>query len=261
MKVKFLILCLMFSCFVNANDWHERKAEGWIWFEENEKKEDKPQAVPSSVQTIHHDSPSPRRDPEKELEAFKKEFERTLKIAVWDPSQENVLAFQKMQLIALEKSAEFSRVWQHNLLNFPETDPNVVSVPSSQYGIQIQKLAKHQEKEALILSLAQKYGLMFFYEGAKLTSQATAENIKNFAKKYNWKLYGISMDDTVLSNIENQINGKSLAQHFKITLFPSLFVVDPNSNEIYPIAYGMASQEKIEQNILIQFSARGNQHE
>lgn len=109
-----------------------------MWFEEDKK-------AKKEESLVHASSPSPQstsfveRDPEKELEAFKKDFERKLKIAVWDPTPENVLAFQQVQLIALEKSIEFSRVWQQNLLVHPHLDSSIDSLPSSQYGTKFKK--------------------------------------------------------------------------------------------------------------------------
>jgi conjugal transfer pilus assembly protein TraF len=247
-KIKFLFPMFMVSISLYA-DWHERKAEGWIWFEENKEsnKETKIQNQPILNSSV-------KRDPEKELEEFKLEFDRKLKTAVWDPTPENVLAFQKMQLIALEKSSEFSRVWQQNLLAYPQLDPSIQSFPTSQYGIQIQKLVQQEKKEDFFRTLSQKYGLLFFYEGDKLTSQATGEVVKRFSKKYDWQLYGASIDDHLLDGIENQSSAKKLADLFNISIFPSLFLVDPENNQLFPIAYGMVSQEKIEENIALQFS-------
>jgi len=234
---------------LNANDWHERKAEGWVWFEE-EKKSDKDQP-------IREKSYQEGRDPEKELDAFKRDFERKLKIATWDPTPENVLAFQKMQFIALEKSVEFGRVWQQNLLANPYLDSTIHSLPSSQYGNEIQKHIYQQEKEAFLRSLAKEHGLLFFYQGLKLTSQASAEIIRNFANKYDFKLYGVAVDETIIAEIENQASAKNLIEQFNISIFPSLYIVDPENNRLYPIAYGMVSQDKIEENILLQLSKRG----
>lgn len=240
--------------FVHA-DWHDRKAEGWVWFEEKEdpkisKKTEEPfpieKPIPEEVK-----SKIIKKDQEKELEAFKKELERSLKVATWDPKPENVAVYQRMQLIALEKSIEFGRIWQQNLLNQPALDASIES-PSSYYGTQLQKTLRHQEKENRLHELAKNYGLLFFYEGASLSSQATAEIVKNFANKYQFELYGLSHDQHLIEGIQNQSLGQQFIDSLKLTIFPSLYLVDPDNNRLIPIAYGMVAQEKIEDNILMQ---------
>lgn len=260
--VNYLLFACLFSSNIALATWHDRRAEGWVWFEEKPdprvskpKEEVLPPSKPPSECPKENPTPEKpkvvKKDPEKELEAFKKELERSLKIATWDPTPQNVAAYQKLQLIALDKSLEFGRVWQQNLLSNPSLDASIDS-PNSYYGIQLQKTLRQQEKEQHFKNLAKNHVLLFLYEGGNLTSQATSQIVKAFAKKYQFELYGYALDHQVIADIENQPSVQTLIQQLNIKTFPSLFIFDVAQKQLIPIAYGMVAQEKIEDNTLIQ---------
>ena len=241
--MKFKILFLLFFVSYNPflfSGWLDRKAEGWAWYEDLEKKE-----KPEEKQRI--------LSPAEELSNAKKELEEKLAAAVLHPSEENVLNFMAEQKRLIEQSEAFSKIWTKILLKYPTMDGTITNYPVSQYGIQVRREIDKENKEQLIKLLAKEHGLFFFYEGKKKTSQAFSLVVKEFAKRYQWEVLAISMDNVFLEGFSNNKLENGMTKTLNINTFPSLFVINPNTNETVPIAFGLSTLDQIENNIVMQF--------
>jgi conjugal transfer pilus assembly protein TraF len=236
MKTLTLLLPLFFA---STNDfWKDRHAEGWAWYEEQ-----KEELSPTSPL---------KKNPTEQLAGIKKDLEEKLAKALIEPSEENLEAYIQAQKYWIDRSAEFSRLWAKVVLKNPELD-ETIQHPVSQYGIQVEQEILREKKYALIRSLASSHGLFFFYEGKNKASQAFAYIVKEFMKKHAWDALAISMDGTLIEGFPNSRQDTRVAEKLGIGTFPSLVLVNPKTNQMYPIAFGMISLDQIENNILLHF--------
>lgn len=245
-----LILFLSIQSFTDAG-WIDRKAEGWAWYEDLKKEEEKSEIIP--VQPIPVAVVKQPLTPSDELSQVKKEMENSLAEAVLRPTTESVGQYMEMQKKWVDQSGVFAQAWARVLLEKPFLD-ETTRTPVSQYGIQVQKKIIQERKETVIKQLAKDHGLFFFYEGKKQTSAAFALVVKAFAQRYQWEVFAVSLDKTKLEGFKNNQQDNGISRAFNVETAPSLYVVNPKTHEVIPIAFGLITVEQIENNLLLQFT-------
>lgn len=237
---RWIVPCLILSLQLEAG-WLERKAEGWAWYEDAKQKpaekEEKP-IVSASEQ----------------IEQARKDLENLLAEALLEPTVENTKKYMEAQKTWMERSTAFANTWQKVIIANPQLDPTATTFATSQYGRQLQRMIEQEEKEQLIKSIAEEYGLFFFYEGESRISKAFALVINAFARKYGWAVLGITTDGTMLTEIPNSVANNGIASEMKISIFPALFAINPTKREAIPLAFGLKSVDQIEENIFAQFT-------
>lgn len=248
----YSILAIHATCSLEAR-WLDRKAEGWAWYEEREKKETREDEKTEDILPPPPVQQSSYPYLEK-LDKFKKDYEEHLAKAVLEPTEENVAQLMVEQKKRLDQSTTFSKLWSQILLKYPELDESVTGFPVTQYGIQLQKQAIEEQRESFIKSLAQESGLFFFYEGSSKASLGFAFVVKEFAKKYHWQILAICVDGIQIDEFENHKFDNGISKKWAIKQYPSLYIVYPQSQEIIPIAFGLSTIDQIESNIALQFS-------
>ena len=159
----------------------------------------------------------------------------------------------RLQKMWIDRSKNFSTVWQRTLLENPDLNPLATSFSTSHYGRQIQKRIKEGEKDQLIASLKDSYGLFFFFDNS-IPSQAFSKIVKSFSERHKWTVVAISSDNERSTVFPKVLPDNGIVNLFGVTVLPSLYVANPASKDFRPVAYGMSSLEEIEKNILIQFS-------
>jgi conjugal transfer pilus assembly protein TraF len=264
-KVTRIIALFSLAIFTHAQvagGWLERKAEGWAWYEDMQKpekkirQENKPKLEETKPEELFLQvlpvSPAPLSAAERATK-IRKDLEEKLAQAVLEPTEENVENYIREQQKWIDQSAHFSSTWAKVLLKQPELDATT-EFPVSQYGIQLYKQLEQEKQAALMQKLNSHYGLFFFYEGKSKSSQAFSFVVQEFAKKYGWEVVAISKDGFLLEGFSDNHLDNGTIQTLGITVFPSLFLVNPQTADIRPISFGLVSLDRIERNIELQFS-------
>lgn len=237
--MRYLFLFLLCAAPLQAR-WIDRKSEGWAWYEDLEKKEEPKERLQE------------KRSAKELLDAYKKEVEESLALAILEPSQEHVERYIRLQKEWTDRSKLFAVAWKKTLLEHPELDPSASSFPTSHYGRLLQKKIKAGEKTTLIRSLSKEHGLFFFLDGG-LPSQAFAKVVKKFSEKYSWEVFAVSVDGSSTGDFAEPLENNGLSERFGASIYPSLYVVDFSTKKASAIAYGLSSLEGIENNLLLLF--------
>ena len=193
--------------------WLDRKAEGWAWYEEEEKKRiveiAEEDIAPSAVE---------------QLAAVKKNLELMFAEALLKPNHENIVNYLEAQKEWMDKSAAFANHWGKALLDRPDLDPTATTYATTQYGRQLQKTIEQEERTRLIKTVAQGHGLLFFYEGGSKASQAFAHVVKAFSDKYKWPVIGIAADGIVIPEIGGDPD-QGWAARLGLEVLPALMAI------------------------------------
>jgi conjugal transfer pilus assembly protein TraF len=233
------LLCTLLP-FTLLAGWHERKAEGWSWYED-QRKSDKEGTI---------EEPSPNST--EQIVQVRKNLEEKLAAALLEPTPENIRLYMEEQQKWVERSSHFAQVWAQLLLNHPHLDYTATSIPVSQYGLQLYKQNLQEEKEKLIASLVNDYGLFFFYEGQNEASALFGRIVQELAKKYGWETIAISIDGVELQGVASR-KDNGIVQTLGIDLVPALYLINPKTNIAIPVAFGLVAMDQIENNIALQF--------
>ena len=254
MKIIFLLLStsLLFA-ETSEVPWLQRKAEGWVWFEKEKKKnEPKKEALPKKTEQPSPPIKNNKLTNKQQLDIIKKKIEEQLAQAILYPTAENVTIYMQMQDAMVKKSEVFANVWSKILLTHPELD-TTLERPISQYGLAISQKIMKEQQEKQLKELGKKYMLFFFYESSCRFAKSFSKVIKEFCKIYNWKLLGITLDGQTLADIPTLQKTDKMMKHFNVKYTPAVMLFDPLTEESIPVGWGILAMSQLEENIIKQF--------
>jgi len=218
-------------------DYYQEHAKGWHWYDDPapEVQPKKPAAKPA--------------DPVEQMNAIRATIRRALAKAIIEPSAENVEKYIATQNALSEQANQFANSWQQVLLNHPDLDYTLTH-PTDSVALQIYKQEKQKQKDAAIAKLANESGLFFFYKSTCPYCQQFAPVLKAFAERYGLTVVPITMDGISLPEFPNSLIDRGQSRKFNVQVEPSLFAVNPYTQQAYPIAYGLVSEDYLQQRIL-----------
>lgn len=223
-------------------DWHDRKCEGWAYFEDL--------ATPESLE----EKPvEPQKEPSELLEQSKKEMENSFAQAVLDPTEENIFLYLELQNRWLKRAGKVSQIWAKVVLQNPELDNSIGGLPTSSYGVKFYHRQKDLEKKEMVKRLSESHSLICFYEGKNEASKELAKVIKLFSKKHDWTVQPISVDGVMVKEFPSSSLDQGLKDLLGVDCYPSVWVVEPDGESAKPVGFGLVSVDMIEENISIQY--------
>ena len=208
---------------------------GWHWYEALSAPQDEPKEV---LQT-----------PSEVVADYRKELENRLHKAWLDPTLQNVKAYQEMQKDMTDRSKLFSTSWIQNVFQNPELNHTLTS-PVNQQARHLQIDMDKQRTTRTIQQLSQSYGLFFFFSGDCPYCHQFAPIVKRFAETYGWEVIAISQDGGGLEPFPQVEQDNGLFKAWNIKVLPSLYAVNPSTQEAIPIAHGLTSMDEMETRIM-----------
>lgn len=246
------LIFIVFFCF-SANSlsagWHDRKAEGWAWYEGRKHKE---------VRNVEKKETN-ENSPMQQLEQEKQNLEEKRAIAYLNPTDENILNYMREHYKWLNQSQKFAQIWMINTLKYPELDSTLQGVPLSQYGQKFYRQNKKEERNALIKKLSTQFKLLFLYKGSNPACKEVGKAVSLFSKRHEWDVSAISLDGVIFDELPDGIkhaNLTNLDKHLDFPVDSIIALINPNTFELIPIAYGFVSVDNIEGNIELLFAEK-----
>lgn len=238
-----LLCCFISTSFAMDEAYYDNHDNGWHWYDdpaEEQATENEPQktvsAPPSNVTATE------------EMQALQKMLEEAKNKAVLYPTEENIANYVAMQNQVMNNSRDFAKNWQAMLVNHPDLNFQV-SHPTNQVGRQVYLDQKNESQDQAIHEFFKDKGLYFFFRSTCPYCQKFAPILKNFAEHYQITVLPISLDGIGLPEFPNFKTDQGQAQKFNVTVEPSLFVVDPKAGRAIPVAYGLMSEDALQQRI------------
>lgn len=184
-----------------------------------------------------------------EMAKFRAEVEEAKAQAILYPSEENVSTYIALQKIVTERAANFTRMWQKVLLDYPSLN-YAISNPTENNAQHV-VYAEHskREKEAIAF-FREKYGLFFFYRGNDPLDQELSPTIANFGKENGIAVQAVSMDGKILPIFANTSIDTGQAKKLSIQYFPALILVDPKNHKVKPLNYGFIAGDELRRRFL-----------
>jgi conjugal transfer pilus assembly protein TraF len=233
------ILFLSGSNITFATDYFSDHERGWHWYQRDVGSDDEKEKNSKKDESL----------PLEKLKKYQQKLETAKAEAVLNPTPENVEAYQKLQYEMLEKSHKFADVWMQNIYKNPDLDYSRIS-PTSQNTRHIYLAEKQRKKEEKIFALSKSYGLFYFFKNNCRYCEAFAPIVKKFSEKYHWEVLAIGEDGEKNGIFARNVNDNGLAETWGVSVYPSLFAVNPQTGDVIPIANGMISIEEMEERIL-----------
>lgn len=255
----FLIMSVI-SPSIQASCFFEDHARGWHWYEPIEalalpKEVDKmPEVQVSKAQkpkeVVKLKPKIDLKDPSVVIEKYSKLIQKAQDRALVHPSPENLYTYMALQQDAMLRSHRFSQLWQRVVLYNPELD-DTLKFPTVQGARPVFYAQEKQDIEEKIKALKDTHGLYFFFSKNCPYCHTFAPVVKAFASKHKWTVFAISLDGGTVPEFSKVVLDNGMAARLNVTRVPALFVANPRTGKILPIAHGIIAQEDIERRILL----------
>ncbi|WP_371223455.1 conjugal transfer protein TraF [Orientia tsutsugamushi] len=216
---------LMFMILISRLSTVDASPTGFLWY--NDKHDHELNNSSSKLMSGTHDH---------RIEELKEQFNRAQRIALDNPTLENVITAQKLQKQIMEKAHKFATMWQlatlldYQLINAHE--------PANSLHRKLYQEKSEQENDSKLKNIAKNWGLILQVKQDCLLCKAFMPIVQGFANKYAFQLLAVSKNNELL----NKLNPKHVV--------PVLYLVASDGKKIYAVARGIISEDKIIDNIL-----------
>ena len=217
------------------------KPQGFLWYNEQYLQKLSAQKLPPTVEKKQeaHDQ---------RIEHIKQQFNRAQRIALDNPTIENVIKAQRWQKIIMEKSQKFASMWQlASLIDSSLTNSNE---PANSLHKRLYQELLERNNSLKLQSLAKSWGLVLQVSDNCPYSQAFLPIVQQFVSKYKLQLLLVSHSGTKFQNITTIKDTGLLQKLNPENIVPVLYLVNSNGKRIYPVARGIISEDKLLENIM-----------
>ena len=236
--IYYVIVLILISPAV-ADNFFMETARGWHWYE----------SLPVIDEEEAESQKAISKTPSQTLKAYQDELEKRLHTAWVSPTSKNIQAYQEMQKDMVDRAKLFSTRWMQNVFSQPELDHTLVS-PVNHQARHVKIDQEKQKIHQTIQGLSQEYGLFFFFSSDCLYCHQFAPIVKQFSQLYGWEVMAISLDGGSIADFPEAQPDNGLSQIWDIKSLPSLYAVNPRTQEAVPIAQGLTSLDEMETRIM-----------
>ncbi|KJV71406.1 conjugal transfer protein [Orientia tsutsugamushi] len=215
----------MFMILISHLSTVDALPTGFLWY--NDKHGHEPNNSTSKLINLAHDH---------RIEELKEQFNRAQRIALDNPTLENVITAQRLQKQIMEKAHKFATMWQlATLLDYQLINANE---PANSLHRKLYQEKSEQENDSKLKNIAKNWGLILQVKEDCLLCKAFMPIVQGFANKYAFQLLAVSKNNELL----NKLNPKHVV--------PVLYLVASDGKKIYSVARSIISEDKIIDNIL-----------
>lgn len=254
---KSLLFLMMFLISPAHSSWYRGDQKGWLWYK---------RTLPPMKREPKKDTKSKVLTYSGRMEALRKNFEEIQAKAILEPNLDNVQIMQQAQNVIMNRATEFEKHW---MLASLLTSQNFRA--SDQSSPQHRKVYQEQINRQLdqnIRNLAKTYGLFFVFKEDCPYCHEFAPIVKDLMNLYGFEGKAIGGQPSTGSRPSTLADGKALelfpdaeADNGTIAvlnpegIFPSLFLVNPQSRQVIPLARGLVSLSQLRENfkVIIRF--------
>src|SRR3990167_4161696 len=149
----------------------------------------------------------------------------------------------------MAESSQFSQLFQKALVYYPEYD-YAVTHPSSNIGTKLLDASREKQRAQIIKKLSKTHGILFFYRGANTFDSKQIPIIRDFCTRFGLSLIPVSVDGVISPNLADSRRDTGQANRLGVRYFPAVLLVNPNNQQILPVAYGFTTQDALEQRLV-----------
>ena len=205
---------------LSTDNFFSRHAEGWHWYSLRESNVRESPLRGSIVKKTEQNLPSPTEV----IESQRKGLEQKLHTAIVTPTQENIVSYILAQRALMDQSQRFSETWQRVVMNTPSLD-ETLQHPVDQKARHVYYDEHHKTLQRKIKSLAQDYGLFFFFKKDCAYCHHFAPIVKHFAETYGWFVLPVSLDGGRLKEFPKAKRNNGIAERLQVSQVPALIAL------------------------------------
>lgn len=185
-----------------------------------------------------------------QFEMLQKQLDESRKIAIMNPSEENLKRYIQLQEIAMNQASSFTDQWQRVIWANPDLDYSQNNRPNNSTAQYVYDAQRQQQKTEAIRQLAAENGILFVFRSDCPYCHAMAPIVQQFSQAYGIKVMPVSLDGGKLSEFPYSLPNNGIAQRLNINTVPALYIMDTKTKQFKPIGFGVMAQTTLEDRFL-----------
>jgi conjugal transfer pilus assembly protein TraF len=180
-----------------------------------------------------------------DFEALQQRLEDLKRVAVMNPSDDNLLAYMRLQRTVMDKSQVFADRWQRLLWSAPDLDYATSGRPTNAMAINVFDDQQRDRDAQTVRSLAATHGLIFVFRSDCPFCHRFAPILKRFEMDYGMTVLAVSLDGGTLPDYPDARRDNGMAARLNATSVPALYLTAPARREIRSVGFGLMSMTEL----------------
>ncbi|MCE2692580.1 MAG: conjugal transfer protein TraF, partial [Rubrivivax sp.] len=165
--------------------WQQHR-EGWFWYRD---------PPPPTARPAQKAPATPARPRElADFEAMQQRLETLKRVAVMNPTDDNLMAYMRFQRMVMDRSQVFADRWQRLVWREPSLDYASEGRPTNTLAIAAFDERLRERDTAAVRQLAASHGLVFVFRSDCPFCHRFAPVLKRFAQSHGLTVLAISLD-------------------------------------------------------------------
>jgi conjugal transfer pilus assembly protein TraF len=185
------------------------------------------------------------------FEKFKGDLEKASKLAVWDPTPENVERFYRMQRAALNQSSLFSDQYRRLVWQRPDLDYSLKR-PVNELGKRDWADTRAADRELFLKKVAGDVGLFYLFRGDCSACKVFSPIMRDFGNRYALAVKGVSVDGSANPYIGTAFVDRGQLRSWGIDnpTTPAILLfqnssLDPRTGEVKPVVVRLSENRQV----------------
>jgi conjugal transfer pilus assembly protein TraF len=180
------------------------------------------------------------------LDEVGKQLEELKAKAILEPTPDNVVAYVRYQREQLDRASMFTDVWERAIWQHPDLD-YTLQRPVDTLGKTAWLAQRKNDKETVMATLSERYGLFFFYSASCGACEVFAPIVRSLSDKYHLSVLPVSMDGGPNPAFPRYVvnNGQYEKMGLEGGQVPALVLFDTYLKKPIPIGYGVMAEDEV----------------
>ncbi len=212
--------------------WQQHR-EGWFWYRD---------PPPPAARPAQKAPATPARPRElADFEAMQQRLETLKRVAVMNPTDDNLMAYMRFQRMVMDRSQVFADRWQRLVWREPSLDYASEGRPTNTLAIAAFDERQRERDTAAVRQLAATHGLVFVFRSDCPFCHRFAPVLKRFAHTHGLTVLAVSLDGGSLPEYPDARPDNGIAARLNARAVPALYLTQPSRREFRPVGFGLMS--------------------
>lgn len=238
-----------------ADFWRNRR-EGWFWY--RLPPVPKPEAKERSAEQLPSVAEKGKRNKDiEEFEELQHRLENLRKIAIINPTPENVRAYTVYERMAFKQATLFAEMQQ--ALNWVDpvfAEDSADLRPVNPLAMRVWDQQRVETKRDFLSRVAKTHGLYFFVRRDCPYCHAFAPLIKRFSQQTGMTVFPVTLDGGGNREYPKPVHDNGMAARLGIKMVPALVLAQPALREYQVVSFGVVTEEEIMDRIYVLMNER-----
>jgi conjugal transfer pilus assembly protein TraF len=213
-----------------------RNQEGWFWYRD---------PAPVTPRSKSKPATSQREKALSDFVAMQQRLEDLKRVAVMNPSNNNLTAYMRYQRWVMNKSARFAERWQRLVWSVPELDYGFTGRPTNAMAINAFDDQRRDQDADTVRGLAATHGLLFVFRSDCPFCHRFAPILKRFEQEFGMTVLAVSLDGAALPEYPDAQPDNGFAARLNPSAVPALYLTAPTTRGIQPVGFGLMSLSEL----------------